>query len=106
MTRDTGILLPGHPDRPHRDTEGDEVRVQHRLFRRPRLLLLTEAGHSRGRGGRGLHLQSRELRLHARHRRAHGSGGAEGLAVLEGEREIPGRFIYHPPCHLVRSVMS
>ena len=41
----SGILLLGHPDRPHRDTERDEVRFQHRLFRRAGLLLLPEAGH-------------------------------------------------------------
>ena len=46
MARDTGILLPGHPDRPQRDTEGDEVRVQHRLFRRARLLLLPHIGEA------------------------------------------------------------
>ena len=44
MARDAGIVLPGHPDRPHRDTDGDEVRVQHRLFRRARLLLLPQIG--------------------------------------------------------------
>ena len=35
-----GILLIGHPDRTHRDAEGNQVRLQHRLLRRAGLLLL------------------------------------------------------------------
>ena len=103
-------------DRPDRDAEGDQVRLQHRLFRRPGLLLLAEAGHPRrlpralqgdqgpyrprrgglparegptrprGRGGRGPHLQHQGFRPHAGAGRPHQAGREEGHRVPEGER--------------------
>jgi hypothetical protein len=37
----------GDANRPHGDAEGNQIRFQHRLFRRPGFLLLVEAGHPR-----------------------------------------------------------
>ena len=37
----------GHPDRPDRHAKGDEVRLEHALLRRTRVLLLVEARHPR-----------------------------------------------------------
>ena len=104
LARNPRILLRRHADRPDRHAEGDEIRLQHRLFRRAGLLLFAEAGHPRRlprtlqggqgpyrprrgrlparegptrprrRGGRGPHLQHQGLRPHAGAGRPHQAG--------------------------------
>ena len=45
LARDPRVLLRRHADRPDRHAEGDEIRLQHPLLRRPGLHLLAQAGH-------------------------------------------------------------
>ena len=39
------LTFPAQPDRSYRHAEGDQVRLEHPLLRRARLLLLSQAGH-------------------------------------------------------------
>ena len=64
LARDPQVLLLRDPDRPHRHSEGDEVRFQRRLFRGAGVLLLPEGGHPRRlpralQGGQGPHRPGR-----------------------------------------------
>ena len=45
LAGDPRYFSVGHPDRPDRHAEGNEIRLQHRLLRRAGLHLLAEAGH-------------------------------------------------------------
>ena len=116
LARDSRIFPLGDPDRPHRHAERDEIRLQHRLFRRAGVLLLAQTGHPRrlpralqgGQGPyrprrgrlpagegparpgrrvcRGPHLQYQGLRPHAGDRRPDEAGGGKGHDLPEGKR--------------------
>ena len=113
---DSGVFLRRDADRPHGHAEGDELRLQHRLFRRTRLFLLPQAGdpgrlsrplqgragtHRPRRGGlppraraarprregsRGSHLQREGFRPRHRAGRAREGRRPQGLAVPAGKR--------------------